>query len=322
MRLRSPALGQSLTRIAPFALVAILYLVTALLIPGYASPISLLSLLLLSSLLGIAAIGQTLTILLGGLDLSIPAVIGFADVAVSQLYGDGWPMIQILPLIALAAIAIGVVNALITKLLNVHPLIVTLATGSILLGGVLAVTHGQATGSVPDWLTDMVSVIGQTGPIPLPGAVVAWLLLSAAVIFLERRSVLGRWTFAIGANAEAARFARLPRLAVWCAIYAVSALLAAFDGVLLAGFSGAADASVGQPYLFTTVAAVVIGGTSLLGGRGGYLWTVAGCLIITELTTLLVGLGFDQPTQQVYLGVLIVLLVLLYGRDAHVRMRI
>ena len=92
--------------------------------------------------------------------------------------------------------------------------------------------------------------------------------------------------------------------------------------MLLAGFSGAADPTVGAAYLFTTVAAVVVGGTPLTGGRGGYARTIAGCFVVTELSTLLVGLGLDQAAQQICLGFLIVALVALYGRETHVGLRI
>ncbi len=299
-----------------------IFLVTGLLVPGYLSLGSLRSLLLLSSLLGIAAAGQTLTIVLGGIDLSIPAVIGFADVALTQLYGDGWPFAAALAFVLAAAIAIGLLNGWLARAMNVHPLIVTLATGSILLGGILAYTRGQAGGTVPDWLGDAVSVIGHTGPIPLPGAVVGWIVLSAAMILLQHSTVPGRFIYAVGANPLAARLARLPTLAVWMTAYAISAAFAAIAGVLLAGFSGAADPGVGEPYLFMTIAAVVVGGTPLTGGRGGYARTIAGCLIITELTTLLIGLGLDQPGQQIFLGILIVVLVGVSGRQSHVRVRV
>ena len=93
-------------------------------------------------------------------------------------------------------------------------------------------------------------------------------------------------------------------------------------GILLAGFSGSADPNVGSAYLFTTLSAVVIGGTPIIGGRGGYARTVAGCLIITEVTMLLIGLSLDEAAQQVCLGLLIVILVALYGREPHVRMQI
>jgi ribose transport system permease protein len=307
--------------VVPFVLAVALFFVINLVIPGYANWNSFLSLLLLASLLGIAAVGQTLTIVIGGFDMSIPAVIGLANVLLSLLHGAGYPVPVAALFILLVAIVIGCINGFASRYLQLNPLVVTLATGSIVLGGIWAGTRGEVAGSVPDWLVDTVSVIGTTGPIPLPGAVVIWLVLAAIVLLIERASTLGRWIFAAGANPRAAEFAGVPMLAVWMIVYALSAGFAAITGMLLAGFSGAADPSVGAPYLFTTVAAVVIGGTPLTGGRGGYGRTIAGCLIVTELGTLLIGLGLDQAAQQICLGFLIVGLVALYGREPHLRMR-
>jgi ribose transport system permease protein len=158
--------------------------------------------------------------------------------------------------------------------------------------------------------------------VPLPPIVVLWLLLAALLALAERGTLFGRYLFASGANERAARLALVPVAAIRVGTFALSAVCAAVAGILLAGFSGGADASVGQPYLFQTVAAVVVGGTSLLGGSGGYARTVAGALLITLLTTLLIGLGFDDRLQQLLLGALIVALVGAYGREPHVRTQI
>lgn len=315
-------LGRAAGSLVPFVLAVALFFVINLVIPGYANVNSLLALLLLSSLLGIAAVGQTLTIIIGGFDLSIPAVIGLANVLFALLYGAGYPAWAVIPFILAIATLIGLTTGFISRFFQLNPLVVTLASGSIILGAIWAGTHGNVAGSVPDWLVSAVSVIGTTGPIPLPGAVVLWIVIAVVIVFLEHRSVLGRYIFAAGANQNAATIAGVPMLVVWMAVYAISAFLAATAGILLAGFSGAADPTVGAPYLFTTVAAVVIGGTPLTGGRGGYARTVAGCLVVTELSTLLVGLGLDQAAQQICLGFLIVGLVAVYGREQHVSMRI
>jgi ribose transport system permease protein len=126
----------------------------------------------------------------------------------------------------------------------------------------------------------------------------------------------------MGANPRAAELADVPRMRVWIIIYGLSGAFAAITGILLAGFSGAADPTVGLTYLFTTIAAVVVGGTSLIGGRGGYGRTIAGSFILIQLTMLFIGLGLDQPAQQICLGILILALVSLHGREAHIKMRI
>ena len=220
------------------------------------------------------------------------------------------------------AITIGAVNGLLSRVLGAHPLLITLATSFMILGGVLVYTEGRTTGTVPDYLLQAVSPAGRTGPVPLPLIVIVWFLLSILVVAFEQFSVPGRLLFATGASERAARLALSPVTVVWTAAFAASSACAAIAGILLAGFSGGADASVGEPYLFQTVAAVVVGGTALLGGSGSYARTFAGVLIITELTTFLIGLGFSDRIQQVTLGLLIILLVAIYGREPHVRTQI
>ena len=305
-----------------YLVLPLLYAVGVWLIPGYGSWSSLTSMLVLASFLGIASIGQTLAVLLGGIDLSIPAVIGMADVLTARWYGAGVPFAAAVVAILALAAAIGATNGLLARALRVHPLIVTLAMNFVVLGAVLVETGGQTTGTVPGYLTEAVSPVGTVGPLLLPPIVVLWLLLAALLVFAERGTLFGRFLLASGASERAARLALVPVGAVWVGAFALSAVFAAVAGVLLAGFSGGADANVGQPYLFETVAAVVVGGTTLLGGAGGYARTVAGTLLITLLTTLLIGLGLTDRVQQILLGVLIIALVGAYGREPHVRMQV
>ena len=306
----------------PFAIVPVLFVISGLVIPDYMSWGSVRTLLLLSALLGIPSIGQTGVIMIGGIDLSIPAIIGLADVAVTELAGYGLPFWQTALIVIAASVVIGLINGGLSLVLSVHPLVVTLATGYIILGGVLAWTHAQYTGTVPGWLVTASSVGGHVGPIPLPGSVLLWIVLIAAFLFLEAMTVWGKRFYAAGANRQAARLALARPDRIWLSTFVVSALCAAICGVLYAGFSGEADANVGQALLFQTVTAVVVGGTSLLGGRGGVGRTVGGALIVTELGTLLIGVGLGAPVQQIFLGGLMVVLVALYGREAHVSSRI
>jgi ribose transport system permease protein len=312
----------SKSAVVTYAMIPVLFGISMLMIPGFGSPLSVVSLLVIGSMLGIASIGQTLTILLGGIDLSIPAVIGLANVLTVRWYGEGLPFALVVLLVVAIALAIGAINGILSRVLGAHPLLITLAASFVILGGVLVYTEGRAVGTVPDYLLSAVSPAGRTGPIPLPPIVIVWFLLSILVVAIEQLSVSGRFLFAAGANERAAKLALVPVTAVWTAAFAASSACAAIAGILLAGFSGGADASVGQPYLFQTVAAVVVGGTALLGGSGSYARTFAGVLLITEITTFLIGVGFSDRIQQIMLGLLIVLLVAIYGREPHVRTQI
>jgi ribose transport system permease protein len=312
----------SLLLTVPYALVIVLFIVNVATIQGFASRTSLIAVLVLSSFLGIASIGQTFAVIMGAVDLSVPAVIGLGDVVITQLYGDGWSFAPAALVLLGLVLAIGVANALATVYLKVHSLIITLGMGLIVSGAVLTWRPGFITGGVPSWLTQAVSPIGKTGPIAVPEVLFFWLVLAVITVFFQRRARLGREIYATGANPIAAPLARVRTTWAFVIVFSISAICAGITGVLLAGFSGTADNNVGQPYLFETLTAVVVGGTSMIGGRGGYGRTIAGALILSELTTLLVGLGFDASLQQALLGVLIVLLVLLYGRESHLSLRI
>lgn len=321
-RRRSVLSPDALNRYLPVVLVPLLFVLGVVTIEGYASRSSLVSILVLSSFLGLAAMGQTLTVIIGGLDLSVPAVIGLANVLITSLYGDGWPFWLGCLVILGFAIVIGAANALISVLLRVSPIITTLAMGLIVLGAVLSWGHANITGTVPAWLGSAVSVIGKTGPIPIPPVVVLWVALSALVVYLQRGTRVGHELYATGTNPLAARLAHVRTQLMWVLAFVASSVSAAVVGVLYAGYSGSADATVGQPYLFQTITAVVVGGTSLLGGRGGYGRTILGVLIISQLTTLLVGAGLGTEMQQTLLGCLVILLVSLYGRESHISSRI
>lgn len=307
-------------RVLGAVLIAVaLHLLGTILINGYSSPFSIRAMLVLASLLAVASIGQTLVIILGGIDLSIPFVIGFANVVAAQLTGQGLPFALVCLIVAGLALLIGATNGALSSLLKIPPLIVTLGIGTIVQGLVLIWTKGFPSGSAPWFVSSFVSIGGTIGPIPVPGIVPAMLVLSVIIIVVLARTVYGRRLYAQGGNPTAAPFALINPVSIWITTFALSALFAATAGVLLLGFTGSAYGDVGQPYLFQTIAAVVIGGTSLIGGRGSFLGTLAGAVVLTEINTLLIGLGLQPSMVQAALGAIIILLVSIYGREPHLR---
>lgn len=317
MSLRLGATGRR--ALAAVAVALALHAVGSALIEGYSSEFSVRAMLVLATLLGVASIGQTLVILLGGIDLSIPFVIGFANVVAAQLFGNGMDFVLVCVIVGACALAIGALNGALASTLAIHPLIVTLGVGTAIQGAVLLWTAGFPSGSAPQAVTDFVSIGGHAGPLPVPWLIPFFVVLVALVVLMLERTPFGRRLYALGSNPQAAKYALIHPHAVWAATYGLSALFAAIAGVLLLGFTGSAYGDVGQPYLFQTIAAVVIGGTTLVGGRGGLTGTVAGALVLTEINTLLIGLGFEPSMVEAALGVLIVALVSLYGREPHVR---
>lgn len=309
--------------LAQLGLIAALFLFGATTIDGYGTKSSILSMLVIASFLGIAAAGQTIAVLVGGIDLSVPFVIGAANVATAELTGGrGWPLPIACAFIGMLALLVGAMSGYLSHRFDVHPLIITLGIGSIVAGSALVWTEAKLTGAAPSYLSTFVSPAVETWFIPLPPVVVFWIVLALLLSIVLARTTLGRRLYATGASPPAARLALVSTTRVWVAVFATSALLSATTGVLLAGFSGTGLFNIGDPYLFTSIASVVIGGTSLLGARGDYVRTVLGALILVQTTTILVGNGYDAPTQQVILGILILVFVATYGREVHVRNRI
>ena len=301
-----------------FVIVILLHVIGTMLIPGYSQPFAIRALLVLASLLAVACIGQTLVVILGGIDLSIPFVIGFANVVAAQLYGQQWNFAYVCVIVGLLAVLIGAFNGYLSRRLNIHPLIVTLGTGMVVQGAVLFWTAGFPSGSAPQAISDFVSIGGSAGPLPLPWVVPCVVILAALVALILARTPYGRRLYALGSNPGAAPLALINPVGMWTVTFAISALFSAVTGVLLLGFTGSAYGDVGQPYLFQTIAAVVVGGAALIGGQGSYLGTIAGALVLTEINTLLIGLGFQPSAVQAALGVIIVALVSIYGRERHV----
>jgi ribose transport system permease protein len=314
--------ADNFTRALPYILVPVLYILSLIFIPGYFSKLSIISLLVLASLLGLASLGQTMTIIAGGIDLSIPSVIGLSDIIVTQLYYKHWSLPVIFLLIAALAIVIGTISALSSVILHVHSLITSFGMSLVVSGVALEWSNGAVNGAVPGWLTSSVSAIGHTGPIPIPAIIIVWAVASVLAVAFLNLTRVGRETYALGANPVAARLAIVRSTWTLVVVFSISALCAAMVGVFFAGYSGIPDPTVGDPYFFLTITAVLIGGTSLLGGRGGYQRTVMGALIVAELTTLLVGVGFNASFQELALGILVIALTSTYGRELKVAAKI
>lgn len=305
-----------------------LFSVGAMNIDGFASAQNVKSMLLFASFLGLASVGQTLVALLGGLDLSIPFVIGAANVGLLYLISLGVPP-WLATLIVLATGAIlGTINGLLSYRLQGQALIVTLGTGFAISGGVQIITSigsaysGNVFGTVPGWLANLSSMNGTTFGLPFPPVIPIWAAVAVVLIVGMRNTLYGRYIYALGVNRISASRVMISELRYWVLMYALSGVFAAMTGSLLLGWSGGGFIGVGDQYLFLTLAAVVVGGTSLLGGQGGYGFTVIGVLVLQVLSSFLVGLGLSFQWQQFIFGLLILPMVALYARSPHIRTQI
>jgi ribose transport system permease protein len=271
----------------------------------FATRQSVLSMLIAAAFLGLAAAGQSLVVLIGGIDFSIPAFISGASIAISQLTStDHWAFGAAVALCIVAALALGAANGYIAHRFRVQPLVVTLGMASIVTGIVLVWTKSQQTGSAPGFLAGLSSVTGRTFGIGVPPIVAVWLVVALVLGIVLRRTIAGRHLYAAGSNPVAAELALVPTRRVWVVVYALSALLATLLGVLLAGYAGSGNTTLGDPYLFEGLAAVIVGGTAF-GARGDYWRTVLGALLLTVLSSVLVGKGYTNADQQIIFGVLI-----------------
>ena len=306
-----------------------LFVVGSLVVDGFFSAINFKSMLVFAAFLGLACLGQTLVVLLGGLDLSIPFIIGSANIALAYLFGiEGLPnWLAVLIILGLGA-CIGAVTGFLSFRLQGQALIVSLGVGFAVAGGTQIVTSigtryaGNVHGAVPGWLTNIAAMNGETFGLKVPPVILIWIVVAVLLIIAMRNTVYGRNLYALGGSRTAARRLSISERKYWVGVYTISGFIAAMTGSLLLGWSGSGFIGVGNPYLFTTLAAVVIGGTSLLGGWGGYGFTVIGVLVLQVLTSFLVGIGLNYEGQQFVFGLLIIPLVALYARSPHIRNQI
>jgi len=291
-------------------------------IQGFAAEQSVRSMLVLAALLGLAATGQTLVVIVGALDFSVPGMIVLGATVISELCGArGWPFVPALLVVVVLCAAAGAAVGWTCHRFRVSPIIATLGVSAIALGGVQVWTHSQLTGSAPAALSRFVAPNGTTAGLPVSPVVVLWAAFALVLAVVLHRTRLGRWIYATGASPRAAELALIDTGRIWTGLFSASAVTSGVVGVLLAGFSGA-DPTLGDPYLFQGLTAVIVGGTAFMGARGDYTHTVLGALILTELATILVGLGYDLPTQQIVFGVLVLVVVAGYGRQPRLRDRV
>lgn len=305
-----------------------LIIISSFTIDGFLSGANVKAILLFAAFLGIACVGQTLVALMGGLDLSIPFVIGAANIGLLFLISLGVPSFVAALFILVLGGVIGLVNGLLTFKLQGQALILTLGMGFAVAGLTQILTSigsafgGNVFGTVPPWLQNLAAMNGTTFGLSFPPTILIWIVLAIIVIIGLRWSAYGRYVYALGGNRRSAKLIGVSELKYWTLAYTISGMFSALTGSLLLGWSGGGFIGVGDPYLFTTLAAVVIGGTSLMGGYGGYGFTVIGVLVLQVLSSFLIGIGLKYEWQQFIFGLLILPMVALYGRAPHIRAQV
>jgi ribose transport system permease protein len=307
----SPPLVALLLAIALFFLGGVLR-------PGFVNSNQAVNILRLASLLGIVAAGQTLVVMSGGegIDLSVGAVVTLGAILTFRFSnGQNELMVVGLLIALLVGALIGFLNGIGIMLLRIPPLVMTLGMAGVVQGTVLVVTQGALSGGTSPALARFVSGLF----LGLPGSAVLWVLLALGLWVILERSTYGKHLFAVGVNRTTARLSGVNVPLVVIMTYTLSGLLSAFGGFVLLGFTQRVFLNLGNPYLFPSIAAVVVGGTVLAGGKGSYWGTMAGALVLTLIDSLLRALQIDEAYQLMVLGGLLVLLLSVYGRQRNLR---
>jgi len=299
------------TIVALILLLLVLVAAIQLARPGTVNAIWISNMLLFAAPLGIVAAGQTLVMLTGGIDLSVASVATASaylmathsslGVAPAILYGLG------------VGFVVGLLNGIGVALLRVQPLVMTLGTGLMTEGMLVVYSQKKMAEAprVPQFIEDLGAGKFLGG---IPNDLIVWVPIAVILIFVLRRTGFGRLLYAIGDNSKACTLAGIRVWRILLVNYVTCGLLAAVAGLIIVGGTDSAELRLAEVYLLPSVAAVIIGGTSIFGGRGGYSGTIVGALILTVLNSILTLLDVPESVRQILYGAIILLLAAAYTR--------
>jgi ribose transport system permease protein len=299
-----------------FAAAVLVFAVGDLVHKGFASPASVKSILVIASFVGFVTAGQTFVILIGGIDLSVPWVLNGAAILLvtSSLGRDG----RVIPAVLLTlglGLLIGLVNGIGIAYLAVPAVVMTLGMNGIMEGLSLGASGGLTCNSCASYAPKALQDVVNSNVAGIPGELLLWLGVAVLITFLLSATSFGRRVYAIGNNPTAAFLAGINVRVVTVALYMLSGLFAALGGIVLVAYGGQATLGMGDPYLFQSIAAAVIGGVSILGGRGHYLGSLAGSITLVALVSVLLAENMPDWGRDVVYGVVILGILLLYGRE-------
>jgi ribose transport system permease protein len=303
---------ETLTALLVLLAAALMMLVMKGLNPSFGSVQQIAAILTTSIFLVVASYGQGLIILLGGIDLSIGVVMSIAGMMIAGLTnGSNEALTWALPVTLVSCAAIGLLNGLGVAFLKIPPFIMTLAVGTAFFGVALGITAGSSQRTVAPALQVLMSA--QIGGIPIPIGLIGCFLVAGSL--LQSRTTEGRKLYAIGSSLAAARVVGLPIGALTITAYGISGSCAGIAGLLLAGYSSSATLDMGDPFLMPTIAAVVIGGACVTGGRGLYFGTFAGAIFLSALSTIITVLSLSQGWRNIIQGGIIIIALIVQSKQ-------
>ena len=297
----------------PFACIGVVLVVGSLYSSSFLSPDYLLQQLKVASFLGVIATGAMLVILLGQIDLSVPWVVAAGGMMATA--ATGWGSVGsalAIPVGVGCGVALGLISGAGVAYLRIPSMVVTLAVNAVAQGLMIVHTGGFSPQDSSSPAMRFIAT-GQT-LFGVPNALIMWTIVGVAAVFLLKRTTFGRTVYAIGNRERAAYLSGARTRVVVMSAFALAGGLSALGGVLLAGYASKAAQAMGDPYLLPAIAAVVLGGTSILGGRGSYIGTVAGVILITLLQSILSVTQMPEYGRHVTYGVVIIAMLLVYGR--------
>lgn len=308
--------------VAQVVALIVIFIYGAISLPGLGSWTAIRSILVLAALVGLASGGQTLLILIGGFDLGVSGFIVAGALTVTALRSAYHLSFGVALLLAIVGSGLlGGAAGYICHRFAINPLVVTLAMGTLAIGIVAVLNGGLVNGNSPPWLSDLAEPATRTFGLSVPPSIVIWAVVLVLFAILLHRTRLGRSLLATGANSRAADYALVSTRRVWTATFAFSAIASALVGLLIGGFAGTISDGLGDPYLFQSVVAVIVGGT-VFGGPGDYTRTCVGALFLTVLTTVLVGHGASPAVEEIVYGLIILAAIAVYGRQRRLRDRL
>jgi ribose transport system permease protein len=312
--------GRSLTTWQLALLLVVLIAVTvAVLAPEFFQTRNLVNVSRQASIIGVVAVGMTIVILTGGIDLSVGSTLALSTVVVAVLVNEGLPM----PLAALAAVAVGsaagAINGLGVAYLRIQPFVMSLATMVAVRGVGLRITDGGPQLFTSD--SPIVDFFGSGRVLGIPGPFIVFVAVAATAWAVLRYTTFGRYIYALGGSAEAARLSGVPIAWTTVRAYVLSGGLAGLAGFMTAARLSVGDPSGGSLLELDAIAAVVIGGTSLAGGAGGMVGTLLGALLLAVVSNVMNLMGVSPFDQYVVKGALIVIAVLIGAQAARRRAR-
>ena len=298
---------------APYLVLTILFIVSSIASPAiFPTQRNIMNVLRQGSIVGVASIGMTLVLLVGGIDLSVPAVMSLTACLLSDMMksgmaeGRGGIMLGPVLLVLLLGCAIGAINGLIVVSRNLEPFIVTLGINQVVNGIIMVYRKGAPGGKVTEFWKNF----GSEYFLGVPWSVLFYLLMMVIFILLLNRTTYGRHVYAIGSNAEAARLTGIRVNRDKVLAYMLCGLTAALAGVMLMARVRVGEPSGGKGYEMDALAAAVIGGTAMSGGVGNLVGTLAGVLVMAIMNNILNLVGADPNLQGVIKGLIILAAVL------------